>query len=131
MSRTAKSAGANRWFIALAGTALQLCLGTVTPVATVAKWFPDKKGLTTGMVIMGFGFGAFLMSKLFAPLLYQAAGGDLVMVFAWLGIGFLVGVVSFGAVLRNPPPGFRPAAADAPPAVAPIIAAGVVAREVG
>ena len=55
-----------------------LGLGYVTPVATVAKWFPDKKGLTTGMVIMGFGFGALLMSKLFAPLLYRASGGDLV-----------------------------------------------------
>ena len=86
-----------------------LGLGYVTPVATVAKWFPDKKGLTTGMVIMGFGFGAFLMSKLFAPLLYRASGGDLVMVFAWLGVGFLLTVVSLGAVLRNPPPGFFPA----------------------
>ena len=67
-----------------------LGLGYVTPVATVAKWFPDKKGLTTGMVIMGFGFGALLMSKLFAPLLYRASGGNLVAVFAWLGVGFMV-----------------------------------------
>jgi OFA family oxalate/formate antiporter-like MFS transporter len=86
-----------------------LGLSYVTPVATVAKWFPDKKGLTTGMVIMGFGFGALLMSKLFAPLLYRASGGDLVMVFAWLGIGFLPTAVALGALLRNPPPGFAPA----------------------
>ena len=39
-----------------------LGLGYVTPVATVAKWFPDRKGLATGIVIMGFGFGALLMS---------------------------------------------------------------------
>lgn len=31
----------------------------ITPVATVAKWFPDKRGLATGMVVMGFGLGAF------------------------------------------------------------------------
>ena len=40
-----------------------LGLGYVTPVATVARWFPDRKGLVTGMVVMGFGFGALLMSK--------------------------------------------------------------------
>jgi OFA family oxalate/formate antiporter-like MFS transporter len=98
-----------------------LGLGYVTPVATVAKWFPDKKGLTTGMVIMGFGFGALLMSKLFAPLLYRASGGNLVVVFAWLGIGFMLSVVSLGAVLRNPPPGFSPAVADVPPAGAVVV----------
>lgn len=80
-----------------------LGLGYVTPVATVAKWFPDKKGLATGMVIMGFGFGALLMSKVFAPLLYRASGGDLVMVFAWLGMGFLPVVTGLGTLLQNPP----------------------------
>ena len=33
--------------------------GYVTPMATVAKWFPDRKGLATGIVVMGFGVGAF------------------------------------------------------------------------
>ena len=80
-----------------------LGLGYVTPVATVAKWFPDKKGLATGMVIMGFGLGAFLMSKVFAPALCRLSGGDLVAVFAWLGCGFLPIVVGLGAMLRNPP----------------------------
>lgn len=32
----------------------------ITPVATVTKWFPDKRGLASGMVVMGFGFGAFV-----------------------------------------------------------------------
>ena len=32
----------------------------ITPVATVTKWFPDKRGLATGMVVMGFGLGAFI-----------------------------------------------------------------------
>jgi hypothetical protein len=35
-----------------------LGLGYVTPVATAAKWFPNRKGLATGIVIMGFGLGA-------------------------------------------------------------------------
>lgn len=79
-----------------------LGLSYVTPVATVAKWFPDNKGLATGMVIMGFGFGALLMSKVFAPLLYRASGGNLVMVFAWLGMGFLPVVAGLGSLLLNP-----------------------------
>jgi OFA family oxalate/formate antiporter-like MFS transporter len=32
----------------------------ITPVAVVTKWFPDKRGLASGMVVMGFGFGAFI-----------------------------------------------------------------------
>ena len=85
-----------------------LGLGYVTPVATVAKWFPDKKGLVTGMVIMGFGFGALAMSKGIAPALVAATGGDYVWVFAWLGIGFLVVTVPVAWFLQNPPPGYVP-----------------------
>jgi MFS transporter, OFA family, oxalate/formate antiporter len=32
----------------------------ITPVAVVTKWFPDKRGLASGMVVMGFGLGAFI-----------------------------------------------------------------------
>lgn len=80
-----------------------LGLGYVTPVATVAKWFPEKKGLLTGMVIMGFGFGALLMSKVLMPALTAATGGNLVTTFAWLGTIFGVVTISCGMVLRNPP----------------------------
>ncbi|MCX6971619.1 MAG: MFS transporter [Verrucomicrobia bacterium] len=80
-----------------------LGLGYVTPVATAAKWFPDKKGLVTGMVVMGFGFGALLMSKVIAPALDAAFPGQLPKVFA--GIGIIVGVIGLAAAcfLRNPP----------------------------
>lgn len=85
----------------LGGTGLGL--GYVTPVATVTKWFPDLKGMVTGMVIMGFGLGALLMSKVLMPGLMNLAEGDLSIVFMWLGIG--LGMVSTicGACLRNPP----------------------------
>ena len=85
-----------------------LGLGYVTPVATVARWFPDKKGLVTGMVIMGFGFGALLMSKLVAPWLLSVSGGNLVAVFAWLGIGFMAATTAVGLFLCNPPEGYHP-----------------------
>ena len=80
-----------------------LGLSYVTPVATAAKWFPDKKGLVTGMVVMGFGFGALLMSKVIAPGLNAVFQGHLPLVFA--GAGLIFGGVGLVAALslRNPP----------------------------
>ena len=80
-----------------------LGLSYVTPVATVAKWFPDKKGLATGLVIMGFGFGALLMSKLVAPTLCHWTNDNLALVFAGCGIAFMAATLLGAAFLRNPP----------------------------
>ena len=90
-------------------------LGYVTPVSTVAKWFPEAKGFVTGIVVMGFGFGAFVMSKLLAPILLHSLKGDLVGAFYIMGIFFLVTLVPISAVLREPE--LRPAAANAAPTV--------------
>ena len=86
-----------------------LGLGYVTPVATVAKWFPDRKGFVTGMVVMGFGLGAMVMSKVLAPALMAVTGNDPVSVFTVIGIFFLVAATGCGSVLQNPPAGFIPA----------------------
>src|SRR5215475_4287465 len=93
--------------------------GYVTPVSTVAKWFPDKKGLVTGIVVMGFGVGAFMMSKILAPLLLAGTGGDLVAVFVALGLIFGVVLFPVTMLLDDPPPGYAPVpgtprATDAP-----------------
>ena len=78
-------------------------LGYVTPVATVAKWFPDHKGLATGIVVMGFGIGALLLSKGLAPFLVVGTAGDLSLVFLWLGIIFACILVPCSLALGNPP----------------------------
>ena len=78
-------------------------LGYVTPVATVAKWFPERKGLVTGIVVMGFGVGAFLLSKGLAPLLVVRAGEDLAQVFLWLGIIFACLLIPCSLLLSDPP----------------------------
>lgn len=88
---------------------LGLGLGYVTPVATAAKWFPDKKGFITGMVIMGFGLGALLMSKIIAPLCLQLNDGNLVKAFIFIGVTMLCVAVPAGSFLKNPPAGFVPA----------------------
>jgi OFA family oxalate/formate antiporter-like MFS transporter len=96
-----------------------LGFGYVTPVATVSKWFPDKKGLATGMVVMGFGLGALFMSKIFAPMLLSyfnfAGAADivaqqaiLVKLFLALGVIFLVLTLPIGFMLQNPPAGYLP-----------------------
>ncbi|MDD2549085.1 MAG: OFA family MFS transporter [Bacteroidales bacterium] len=85
-----------------------LGLGYVTPVATAAKWFPDKKGFVTGMVVMGFGFGALFMSKVIAPALMNITGENLVQVFAYAGIILLVIGVAAGYSMVNPPADFVP-----------------------
>ncbi|MCX7040561.1 MAG: OFA family MFS transporter [Spirochaetes bacterium] len=93
-----------------------LGLGYVTPVATISKWFPDRKGLATGMVIMGFGLGALLMSKVLAPLLLDLTG-SLVSAFLLLGAVFFVFTVGPAAFMRNPEKGWLPAGYS-PPAAA-------------
>jgi MFS transporter, OFA family, oxalate/formate antiporter len=99
-----------------------LGLGYVTPVATVARWFPDRKGLLTGLVVMGFGLGALLMSKVITPLLLdafmpaQGAGDSLAAayrvalpwVFAGAGVVLALLGVPAALVLRNPPAGCAP-----------------------
>ena len=80
-----------------------LGLGYVTPVATVAQWFPDKKGLATGLVVMGFGLGALAMSKVLAPALMSYYGGNLAPVFLVMGLILLVVAPAMGFFMRNPP----------------------------
>ena len=89
-------------------------LGYVTPVATVAKWFPDHKGLVTGIVVMGFGVGAFLLSKGLAPLLVVRAGEDLSQVFLWLGVIFACLLIPCSLLLSDPPGSETPKTARVP-----------------
>ena len=95
-------------------------LGYVTPVATVAKWFPEKKGLATGIVVMGFGVGAFLLSKLLAPFLVLQTDEDLPLIFMWLGIIFALILVPFSLLISDPPKGFAPQAAGIPSVPEPL-----------
>src|SRR6202521_4883455 len=61
-----------------------LGLGYISPVSTLVKWFPDRRGMATGMAIMGFGGGAMIGSPL-ANILIN--GGDLLK-----GLGASIGL---------------------------------------
>ncbi len=92
-------------------------LGYGTPVTTAVKWFPDKKGRVSGIVVMGFGLGALLMSKGIAPVLIARAEGDLPLVFMWMGVVFACVMVPCSLALSNPPDAeaeARPATVAAP-----------------
>ncbi len=94
--------------------------GYVTPVATVAKWFPDKKGLATGIVVMGFGVGAFLLSKLLAPFLVVHTEEDLPLIFMWLGIIFAAILIPFSLLISDPPKSFVPLTGATAPSLDPV-----------
>ncbi len=87
---------------------LGLGFGYVTPVATAVKWFPDKKGFVTGMVVMGFGLGALLMSKVIAPIIMQMTDDNLVLGFLYIGIALLTLGIPAGRIIKNPPNGYVP-----------------------
>lgn len=96
-------------------------LGYVVPIAVGIKWFPDKKGLITGLAVAGFGFGATLWVKLagswFGGLLntVNILGLPGVQgVFLVYGVAFACLVLLGSTVMVDPPAGYRPAGWTAP-----------------
>ena len=81
-------------------------LGYISPVSTLVKWFPDRRGMATGMAIMGFGGGAYLAGKWNAALIDQIGVARTVMTF---GAVYLVVMLIGARLLRRPPEGWKPA----------------------
>ena len=77
----------------------------IVPVAVLVKWFPDRRGLITGIAVGGFGAGALITAPL-ATRLIQSVG--VLQTFAYLGIAFLIVTVAAGYFMQNPPGGWRP-----------------------
>src|SRR5437762_7552024 len=84
---------------------LGLGLGYIVPVAVLVKWFPDRRGLITGIAVGGFGAGALITAPV-ATRLIQSVG--VLSTFAYLGIAYLIVTVVTGLFMQNPPGGWKP-----------------------
>jgi MFS transporter, OFA family, oxalate/formate antiporter len=83
-----------------------LGFGYIVPVAVLVKWFPDRRGLITGIAVAGFGAGALVTAPV-ATRLIQSVG--VLQTFAYLGIAYLVVTMATGYFMQNPPDGWKPA----------------------
>ncbi len=81
-------------------------MGYITPVATLVKWFPDRRGLMTGVAVAGYGAGALIMSPIAARTIVSLG---IPATFAILGVVYLFFVVAAAQFYANPPQGYRPA----------------------
>ncbi|MGO4447438.1 OFA family MFS transporter [Phyllobacterium sp. TAF24] len=88
-----------------------LGLGYISPVSTLIKWFPDRRGMATGMAIMGFGGGAMIGAPLANLLMNHFKTPDSVGVwqtFLVMAAGYFVFMISGAFGYRIPPAGWRP-----------------------
>lgn len=94
-----------------------LGLGYISPVSTLIKWFPDRRGLATGLAIMGFGGGAMIGSPLAEVLMRTYATPTSVGVletFLTLGPLYFVAMLAGAFAYRLPAPGWAPPGVDLP-----------------
>jgi len=83
-----------------------LGMGYIVPIAVLVKWFPERRGLITGVAVGGFGAGSLLAAPV-AGRLVQSVG--LMPTFAYLGVAFAAVAVLSGLFMRNPPEAWHPA----------------------
>ncbi len=88
-----------------------LGLGYISPVSTLIKWFPDRRGMATGMAIMGFGGGALVGSPLAAELMKYFAspsGVGVWQTFVVMALIYFVFMMAGALTYRIPPSGWKP-----------------------
>jgi MFS family permease len=96
-----------------------LGLGYISPVSTLVKWFPDRRGMATGLAIMGFGGGAMIGTPLADLLMKRFATPTSVGVwqtFVVMGLIYFVAMMAGAFGYRLPAPGWKPSGWTPPPA---------------
>src|SRR5205085_1709754 len=89
-----------------------LGLGYISPVSTLIKWFPDRRGMATGFAIMGFGGGALIGSPLATALMNQFSGSEthgVAEAYLILAAAYFIYMLGGAFGYRVPPNGWRPA----------------------
>lgn len=79
--------------------------GYSTPMPVGSKWFPDKRGLVVGLMVGGYGAGSAILGPLATRLIANVGWRT---TFQVLGAMFFVMTMIATALLKNPPPGYRP-----------------------
>jgi OFA family oxalate/formate antiporter-like MFS transporter len=82
-----------------------LGLGYIVPIATLVKWFPDKRGMITGLAVAGFGAGALVTAPAANALIASVGVGR---TFEVLGLAYLIVVFTAALAMRNPPEEYAP-----------------------
>ena len=85
--------------------------GYVTPVSTMIRWFPDRKGLATGLAIMGFGFASMITGPIAQQLMVHVGVSR---TFYILGIAYFLVMFTASRYLEKPPVGWTPEGFEAP-----------------
>lgn len=83
-----------------------LGLGYIVPVATLVKWFPDRRGMITGIAVAGFGAGALITAPIASRLI---ASVGVLKTFAILGIAYFIAVTIPAFFMKDPPADYHPA----------------------
>lgn len=85
-----------------------LGLAYIVPIAMLQKWFPDKRGLITGVAVGGFGFGAVITSPVAQRMIEGIDGYQThpTKAFLWLGVAYLIFGLIGASVFKNPPAGY-------------------------
>ncbi len=83
-----------------------LGLGYIVPVATLVKWFPDRRGMITGIAVAGFGAGALITAPIASRLILSVG---VMRTFAILGVVYFIAVTIPAFFMQDPPPNYRPA----------------------
>ncbi|HTM87161.1 MAG TPA: OFA family MFS transporter, partial [Terriglobales bacterium] len=96
-------------------TGVGMGMGYICPVATLVKWFPERRGLMTGVAVCGYGAGALIMSPVAAR---EILAYGVPATFWSLGMVYLLLVVAAAQFYANPPQGWRPAGWEPRSAVA-------------
>src|SRR5882724_1892610 len=83
-----------------------LGLAYIVPVATLIRWFPDKRGMITGIAVAGFGAGALITAPIAQRLISWLGVSQTLTI---LGITYFIAVSGSALFMRNPPADYRPA----------------------
>lgn len=91
-------------------------LGYITPVSTLIKWFPDRRGMATGFAIMGYGGGAMIGAPMAVALMalfgHGNASAGVAATLSAMGLIYFVAMSAGAFGFRTPPEGWRPAGWD-------------------